>query len=91
MANLPSVEKRHRQSLKRRARNVARRTQVKTAVKKLRDAIAKKDANSAKEALRAATKVIDSAASKGVLTKENASRRISRLSKAVAHLAAPAK
>lgn len=83
MANLPSVEKRHRQSLKRRARNVAQRTQVKTAVKRLRDAVAKKDATAAKDALRAAAKVLDSAASKGVLKKENASRRIARLSKAV--------
>lgn len=88
MANLPSVEKRHRQSLKRRARNVARRSQVKSAVKKLRDALTKKDATAAKDALRAATQVIDSAASKGVLTKQNASRRIGRLAKAVAHLGA---
>ena len=88
MANLPSVEKRHRQSLKRNARNVAKRTQVKTAVKKLRELVEKKDAASAKTALREAARVIDMAASKGVLTKANASRRIARLSKAVHHLGA---
>lgn len=86
MANLPSVEKRHRQSLKRQARNVAKRTHVKTVVKKLRDLIGKKDANLAQAALREASRVIDAAASKGVLTKANASRRIARLSKAVHQL-----
>ena len=88
MANLPSVEKRHRQSLKRNARNVQKRTQVKTAVKKLRDAIAKKDAAKAKEALREAASVLSKAASKGVLTDRNVSRRIGRLSKAVHGLGA---
>jgi len=88
VANLPSVEKRHRQSLKRRARNVAERTQVKTAVKKLRDALSKNDAPQAQKALVAAARVIDMAASKGVLAKRNASRRISRLSKAVHQLGA---
>jgi small subunit ribosomal protein S20 len=86
VANLPSVEKRHRQSLKRQARNVAKRTHVKTVVKKLRDLIGKKDANLAQAALREASRVIDAAASKGVLTKANASRRIARLSKAVHQL-----
>lgn len=88
MANLPSVEKRHRQSLKRRARNVQKRSQVKTAVKKLREIIAKKDPAAALAALRDTAKVLDKAASKGVIKKANASRRIARLSKAIQHLSA---
>lgn len=91
MANLPSVEKRNRQSIKRRARNLTERTKVKSVVKKLRDAITAKDATKAKDALKAASKVLDMAASKGIVTRENASRRIGRLSKAVHGLSAAAK
>ena len=91
MANLPSVEKRNRQSIKRRARNLTERTKVKSVVKKLREAITAKDAAKAKDALKAASKVLDMAASKGIVTRENASRRIGRLSKAVHGLGAAAK
>ena len=91
MANLPSVEKRNRQSIKRRARNLTERTKVKSVVKKLREAITSKDAAKAKDALKAASKVLDMAASKGIVTRENASRRIGRLSKAVHGLGAAAK
>lgn len=87
MANLPSVEKRHRQSLKRRARNVATRTSLKSSLKKLHAAITAKDATKAKDALKVATRSLSTAASKGVIHKSNASRRISRLSKAVHALA----
>ena len=94
MANLPSVEKRHRQSLKRRARNTTERTKMKGAVKQLRDLIAKKDAGQAEQALRSATRVLSMAASKGIIAKGNAARRIGRLTKAVGALktapAAPA-
>jgi small subunit ribosomal protein S20 len=91
VANLPSVEKRNRQSIKRRARNLTERTKVKSVVKKLREAITAKDAAKAKDALKAASKVLDMAASKGIVTRENASRRIGRLSKAVHGLGAAAK
>ncbi len=91
MANLPSVEKRHRQSLKRRVRNTTERTKMKTAVKALREVIGKKDAAGAETALRNATKVLSMAASKGIIPKGNASRRIGRLTKAVVALKAPAK
>lgn len=91
MANLPSVEKRHRQSLKRRSRNVTERTKLKTAVKTLRELIGSKDAAKAEQALRSATRVLNMAASKGIIAKGNASRRIGRLTKAVSALkAAPA-
>ncbi|MDQ3265471.1 MAG: 30S ribosomal protein S20 [Myxococcota bacterium] len=84
MANTKSAEKRNRQAQKRRARNVAVRTTVKNAVKKAREAIATKDPAKAKEALVEASRTINKAASKGVLHAKNASRRISRLAKAVA-------
>ncbi len=91
MANTASAEKRNRQALKRRARNVAVRTGVKGAVKKVREALATGDAAGAKAALGVAVKALDGAASKGVLHKNTASRRISRLAHAVAKAsAAPA-
>ena len=83
MANTRSAEKRNRQAQKRRARNVAVRTTVKTAVKKVREAVARGDGEAAKKALVDATSTLDRAASKGVLPKNTASRRIGRLAKAV--------
>ncbi len=79
MANTKSAQKRNRQALKRRARNQAVRTQVKSAVKRAREALAAKDPAKAQEVLRAAARTLDKAASKGVLHKKNASRRIARL------------
>jgi small subunit ribosomal protein S20 len=88
LANTASAEKRNRQAQKRRARNVAVRTGVKGAVKKVREAIEKGDAAGAKAALKAAEKALDGAASKGVLHRNTASRRISRLAHAVSQTAA---
>lgn len=79
MANTKSAEKRNRQAQRRRARNVGVRTQVRTAIKKAREAIASKDPAKAKEAVRLATQALDRARSKGVLHAKNASRRIARL------------
>ncbi len=84
MANTASAEKRNRQAQKRRARNVQVRTGVKSAVKKVRDLLAKGDAAAAQQALRGAEKAIGKAASKGVVHKNAAARRISRLAHAVA-------
>lgn len=84
MANTASSEKRNRQTQKRRVRNQAVRSYVKTAVKKLREALDVGDAAAAKKALSAAEKALGSASSKGVLHKNAASRRISRLAHAVA-------
>jgi small subunit ribosomal protein S20 len=84
LANTASAEKRNRQAQKRRTRNVGVRTGVKSAVKKVRDALEKGDAAGAKTALKAAERTLDRAASKGVLHKNAASRRISRLAHAVA-------
>jgi small subunit ribosomal protein S20 len=90
LANTRSAEKSNRQAQKRRLRNTAVRTRVKTAVKRVRDAIAAGDTAGAKAAFHSASRVLDSAASKGVVHRNAASRRISRLAKAVSH-AAPAK
>ncbi|WP_224249503.1 30S ribosomal protein S20 [Hyalangium gracile] len=82
MANTKSAEKRNRQAQKRRARNTNVRTTVKTAVKKARETIATKDATKTGDALKDAVRTLAKAASKGVLHKRTASRRIARLTKA---------
>jgi small subunit ribosomal protein S20 len=82
LANTKSAEKRNRQAIKSNARNTAVRTAVKTAVKKAREAIASGDAGKAKAAVVAATKALDTAASKGILHANNASRRVARLAHA---------
>ena len=66
------------------------RTEVKSAVKKAREAVANKDAQGVVEAVKLATKSLAKAGSKGVLHPRTASRRIGRLAKA-AHAAKAAK
>lgn len=83
MANTKSSEKRNRQNIKRRARNVAVRTGVKGLLKKAREAIATGDSAKAKEAVRVAVAELDKASSKGVLHQRNAARRASRLMQAL--------
>ena len=84
MANTASAEKRNRQAQKRRARNVDVRTGVKGAVKKVREASPAVTRRAARTALARPRRRIDKAASKGVVHKNAASRKISRLAKAVA-------
>jgi len=87
VANVASAEKRNRQRIKRRARNVFHLSTLRTYVKRVRTAIDAKDAGRAKEALAAAAKVIDKAAQKGVIDRKTASRKISRLTLAVRRVA----
>ncbi len=84
----PSAQKRHRQSVKRQARNIAIRSRVRTSVRRLREAIAAGNATEAAERLASATRVINKAATKGVLHRNTASRKISRLTLAVRKLKA---
>jgi small subunit ribosomal protein S20 len=83
VANTKSAEKRMRQAAIRNERNSAIRSTVKTAVKKVREAVAKGDNAAATTLLAKATKTIDQAAAKGVLKSSGASRKVSRLAKAV--------
>lgn len=90
MANTPSAEKRNRQTQKRRIRNQTIRSRVKSAVRKVREAVERGEAAAAEEAFQVAARVLDKASSKGVVHGNAASRKISRLAKAVAK-ATPAK
>ncbi len=82
MANVASAEKRNRQRLTRRTRNVAHLSKLRSTVKRVLAAVASKD-KKAKEVLAEAIKVIDKAAQHGVIKRETASRKISRLTKFV--------
>lgn len=82
MANTRSAEKANRQSQKHRVRNTHVMSTLRTSVRKFREAAAGADAGKTKEELAAAIKQISKAASKGVIHKAQASRRISRLTKA---------
>jgi small subunit ribosomal protein S20 len=83
MANHPSAEKRNRQRIKRTSRNRAVLTAVRSHVKVLRAALKAGEKAAAKKALAIAISALDKAASKGVLHRKAASRRIARLSAAV--------
>ena len=83
MANHKSAEKRNRQNKIRNARNTHIRSTMRSYVKKVRVAIAEGDMETAKTLLEKAVPYIDKAASKGVIHKATASRKISRLAKLV--------
>lgn len=78
-----SVLKRIRQTEKRTLRNQAWRTRIKTSVKKVEEAIAKNDRDLVQTMLKEAVKIISKAASKGIIHKNTAARKISRLMKKV--------
>jgi small subunit ribosomal protein S20 len=77
----PSAIKRHRRSLKRKLRNRSVKTQVHNAVKGVQEAVGSADAG--QTALRTAMKVLGKAATKGVVHRNTASRKISRLALAL--------
>ncbi len=83
MATHKSAEKRDRQNEKRRERNVAVRSRVKTEIKGILKSVEEKNMQESQDKLLKAVKVIEKAAAKGVLHKNNASRKISRLTKKV--------
>ena len=74
-----SAEKRERQNRKRRLRNSSTKSTMKTAIKKFNEAVASGDVESASATLAASLKLIDSTASKGVIHKNTANRKKSRL------------
>lgn len=83
MANIKSAKKRILVTETRAARNKSIRSAVKTSIKKVEAAVAAKNKEAAQVALVAATSEISKAASKGVYHKNNAARKVSRLTKAV--------
>jgi len=88
LARIKSAVKRHKQSLKRRARNRHVRSSVKSAIKGVRSALEKTGAEEAGKVLSQAVSVLSRAGSKGVLHKKNVARKVARLSRAVHKAAA---
>ncbi len=81
MPSHPSAEKRVRQTARRTAVNKNRKSQIRTAVRKVEDALASGDASAAAAALKQAEPAIMRGVTKGVVHKNTASRKVSRLNK----------
>jgi len=88
MANSPQARKRIRQTESRTAVNMARRSRVRTYVKKVETAIEGGDAAAARDALREAQPEIMRGVTKGVVAKNAGARKISRLNKRIKALSA---
>ncbi|MDO5612977.1 MAG: 30S ribosomal protein S20 [Paracoccus sp. (in: a-proteobacteria)] len=87
MANTPQSKKRARQTERRTEVNKARRSRIRTFLRKVEEALASGNADAAREALQAAQPELMRGVSKGVYHKNTASRKISRLSSRVKALA----
>ncbi|MFT6932064.1 MAG: small subunit ribosomal protein S20 [Paracoccaceae bacterium] len=86
MANTPQAKKRARQNESRFAINKARRSRIRTFLRKVEEAIATGDAAVAKTALQAAQPEMMRGVTKGVLHKNTVARKMSRLSSRVKSL-----
>jgi|GEM_PF-375977 len=82
----PSALKRHRQSLKKRARNTETKSRLRTLIKRARQAIETKNQASAASQLRAVDKALGKAVSKGIIKGNTASRWLSRLSRSASQV-----
>ncbi|MEP4194569.1 MAG: 30S ribosomal protein S20 [Aliishimia sp.] len=87
MANTPQAKKRARQNEKRFAVNKARRSRIRTYIRKVEEAIEAGDKEAAAAALRAAQPELMRGVTKGVYHKNTASRKISRLNARVKSIA----
>ena len=83
MANTPQARKRVRQAAKRTEVNKARKSRIRTFIRKVEEAISAGDADQAKTALKDAQPEIMRGAVKGVLHRNTASRKVSRLAQRV--------
>ena len=83
LATHKSAEKRDRQSVKRRERNISAKSAIKTKIKTVLAAVETKDQDASAKALKAVIPALAKAGVKGVINKKNASRKISRLTKKI--------
>lgn len=89
MANTKSAKKATRQTTRRTEVNKARRTRLRSSVRKVEEAIASGDKAAATAALKAAEPVIARTAQKGIVHRKTASRKVSRLVKRIGTMGAP--
>ena len=83
MATHKDAMKRHRQNIKRKAYNKHYKSQMRSMTKKMRNAAEENDVETLKTLLPEATKLIQKLAQKGIIHKNQANRRVSRLSKLI--------
>jgi small subunit ribosomal protein S20 len=88
MANTPSAKKATRKIVRRTAVNKNRRSRVRSYVRKVEEALATGDKTAAEAALRAAQPELMRAAGKGVMHRNTAARKVSRLSRRLKTLGA---
>jgi len=88
VANIKSAEKRARQTIKRRAQNVATRSKLRTAIKSVVNAVTEGNKEAAAANLKAAVPVIDAMVNKGIIHRNKASRHKSALNARVKELSA---
>ena len=88
MANSPQAKKRARQNERRFAVNKARRSRIRTFLRKVEEAIASGDQSAAQEALKSAQPELMRGVTKGVYHKNTASRKMSRLASRVKAMSA---
>ncbi|APF40077.1 30S ribosomal protein S20 [Neomicrococcus aestuarii] len=86
MANIKSQKKRILTNEKARVRNLALRSELKTLIRAVNEAVTSADKEAAEKALRTANRKLDKAVSKGVIHKNQAANRKSAISKKVAAL-----
>jgi small subunit ribosomal protein S20 len=87
MANTTSAKKATRKIARRTIVNKSRRTQMRNSVRLVEDALAKGDRNAAVEAMKRAEPELMKAAQRNIIHKNNASRKVSRLTQQIAKLA----
>jgi small subunit ribosomal protein S20 len=83
MANTPSAKKAARKIARRTAINRSRRSKMRTYLRKVEEAVASGDSSAALSALKDAEPIVMRAAQNGIIHKNTASRKVSRLSKRV--------
>ena len=88
MANIKSQIKRNKQNEKRRLRNKAVKSSLKTAIRKFNETAGTGDAEAASAKLRDASRALDKAVSKGVIHKNQAANRKSAIAKRLSSLSA---
>jgi small subunit ribosomal protein S20 len=92
MARHKSAIRQHRRSLRRKSVNTQTKSALRTGMRKIREAIAEKDRETAAKLLPGVTKTIDTSVKKGAIKKNTGSRYKSRLSRQIALLSpTPAK
>jgi len=84
----PSAIKRHRQSLNKRARNIETKSKLRTLIRKARQAVEANNRDDAQSQIRAVSKALGKAVSKGIIKRNTASRWLSRLSSSTRQISA---